>query len=58
MEVEEIKIDGITYVPTDNFDCEKCAFNGKCVRLVCKERETYKFPCNLVAMRALKVKEG
>lgn len=26
MEIQEIKIDGVVYVPTDSYNCANCAF--------------------------------
>lgn len=58
MEVEEIKIDGITYVPTDSYTCANCAFVDRDCYLNGGEGSIEIEVCNVFKGRpALKVKE-
>ena len=56
MEIQEIKIDGITYVPTKSYSCRDCVFNTPKCQILGKKHDDIVL-CNLFNGRALKVKE-
>lgn len=57
MEIQEIKIDGVVYVPTESLSCEDCFFCNKCEQLSFKGAFINKSLCDLVNGHALEVKE-
>lgn len=62
MEVQEIKIDGVTYIPIDDkctgSICDECALNRKCVLIDIPELDEKINPCGLFGSnKSLKVKE-
>lgn len=63
MEIQEIKIDGITYIPIDDkctgSICDECALNGKCVLIDIPELDERINPCGLFGSnKSLEVKDS
>lgn len=57
MEIQEIKIDGIVYVPTNSFECKDCALGGE--NCVLNHGVSLDITvCNIFEGHALKEKEG
>lgn len=57
MEIQEIKINGVIYVPSEDYNCDDCVFN--CDQCNILEDRTIEFTslCHLFDGHALKVKE-
>lgn len=56
MEIEEIKIDGVVYVPKEGYSCANCDFMGKC-NVNKSFLDPNSAPCCVFNGHSLKVKE-
>lgn len=57
MEIQEIKIDGVVYVPSDSCECRHCEMRNIQSCLIHKECSKPILICSLFDGHALKVKE-